>query len=260
MRKARMPLILTTLIVLMSLVVALAQAKTDTYNFSVGANFGDRNEFNFEVTTPGTIRAQAQWSGNVALALILNGPGQVGYFDRKDGNSPLVVTYQVTQETINKGTAWKISVVNFSKTVAATGNIRIEYPTASTFGPIGPITPVTPVLPPQHFDRFDRLSIASIEKTGNNAIFTVDYVLETPHSRDVFMGAAIMSGDRELPYFGFGPARVGPGSGRVQVDVSYRYNNPPASLNSDKVVVYLYEGGQKPFCKAINDLRLNWNK
>ena len=56
-----------------------------------------------------------------------------------------------------------------------TGNIRIEYPTSSGFGPIAP---VTPVLPPQHFDRFDRLSIVSLEKTGNNAVFTVDYVLD----------------------------------------------------------------------------------
>jgi peroxiredoxin len=68
----------------------------------------------FKVEHAGKIRGTLKWtSPNHQLALILNGPGQVGYFARKDGASPLTVEFDVTREHILKGKDWSINVVSF---------------------------------------------------------------------------------------------------------------------------------------------------
>ena len=49
------------------------------------------------ISCPGNIQASATWEGTAdALALILNGPGQVGYFARVDGAKPLVLRYSIS--------------------------------------------------------------------------------------------------------------------------------------------------------------------
>ncbi len=77
---------------------------------------------------PGTIEAQAAWAGSPAsLAYIINGPGQVGYFARNDGPSPLSVSYTVTADNLAGGDTWRVSLVSFS-TPSAEGNISLTYP------------------------------------------------------------------------------------------------------------------------------------
>ena len=73
----------------------------------------NRHKWVFQVKSEGQIRAKLKWPTSNHLALILNGPGQVGYFARKDGASPLNIAFDVTQENIQKGKDWSITVVSF---------------------------------------------------------------------------------------------------------------------------------------------------
>ncbi|MHB0858028.1 MAG: protein kinase domain-containing protein [Anaerolineae bacterium] len=76
----------------------------------------------------GTLEARATWTGSPAdLALILNGPGQVGYYARQDGASPLVVTYSAADADLDKGDTWRFSLVSFSA-ANAQGEVELNYP------------------------------------------------------------------------------------------------------------------------------------
>ncbi len=105
----------------------LPETERECHQINIGDNFGDRNTFDIKVTKPGPIKIKVDWQGP-ELALILNGPGQTGYYARKDGPCPLAITYDVAKTVLNRGTQWKVSVVNFSKKGQATGKIVIEYP------------------------------------------------------------------------------------------------------------------------------------
>jgi hypothetical protein len=68
----------------------------------------------FEVTRPGPIQATLTWESEACpLTLILNGPGQVGYYQRKDGASPLSFEFAVTEDLIAKGKEWAVTVTCF---------------------------------------------------------------------------------------------------------------------------------------------------
>jgi hypothetical protein len=76
----------------------------------------------------GEIEAQATWTGTPSnLALIINGPGQVGYYARRDGSSPLSVSYTVSESDLASGDTWRISLVSFSS-ADAQGEIHLTYP------------------------------------------------------------------------------------------------------------------------------------
>ncbi|HEX8221391.1 MAG TPA: hypothetical protein VF914_19540 [Chloroflexia bacterium] len=78
---------------------------------------------------PGPIAAQANWTGTPNnLALIINGPGQVGYYARQDGNSPLSVNYVVTPADFAAGSNWRVSLVSFSTDTNTSGNIQLAFP------------------------------------------------------------------------------------------------------------------------------------
>jgi len=80
------------------------------------------------VSEPGPINAQASWVGSApSLALIINGPGQVGYYARQDGSSPLSVSYMVTPGDLTAGFTWRVSLTSFSAT-DATAQINLTYP------------------------------------------------------------------------------------------------------------------------------------
>ena len=101
----------------------------------MSSTFGDRDIFNFSVNSVGDINAQATWTGTADnLALILNGPGQVGYYARKDGTSPLSLSYTVTSADLSKGTDWRISIANFGSGTAS-GTVTLTYPTGTTTSP-----------------------------------------------------------------------------------------------------------------------------
>lgn len=89
-------------------------------------------KFNLLIKTPGKINATATWSGTaINLALILNGPGQVGYYARRDGPSPLTLEFEITRDLLAAGENWSLRIVNFQKGKSATGKISITLPEAS---------------------------------------------------------------------------------------------------------------------------------
>lgn len=81
------------------------------------------------LASPGRIKATADWSGTAGrLALILNGPGMAQYYARRDGSSPLSLEFEVTQELLARGAAWRISVANFEAGSSARGTVKVELP------------------------------------------------------------------------------------------------------------------------------------
>ena len=91
--------------------------------------------YHIRVVQPGTIKVRATWTGTQSnLALIINGPGQVGYYARKDGSSPLEVIYNVTQANLAAGDDWRGSIVSFGNG-QANGTVQITYPSGSTISP-----------------------------------------------------------------------------------------------------------------------------
>jgi hypothetical protein len=128
--KKNVPLLLVPLLII---IFFSGNASADTYSFSVSSTSGDRNIFYFTVNSCITINGEATWTGSAAnLALILNGPGQEGYYVREDGLSPLSLSYTVTTADLSKGTDWRLSIVNFGGG-DATGTVTIVYPTDSLF-------------------------------------------------------------------------------------------------------------------------------
>ena len=148
--KKNVPLLLVPLLII---IFFSGNASADTYSFSLSSTFGDRDIFNFTVNSGGTINGEATWTGSTAgirrnasrgciringeatwtgsaadLALILNGPGQEGYYARVDGLSPLSLSYTVTTADLSKGTDWRLSIVNFGGG-DATGTVTILYST-----------------------------------------------------------------------------------------------------------------------------------
>jgi len=80
-----------------------------------GKKFGDEKTIHFKVDQPGEVTCRIAWTGAPRLAMILNGPGQVGYYDRVDGPSSLYFKFVVTEALVKKGKEWRITVKDFSK-------------------------------------------------------------------------------------------------------------------------------------------------
>jgi hypothetical protein len=95
-------------------------------SFRLSQELGDREIIDFQITEPGSIILEAEWEASESLSLILNGPGQTGYYARKDGDSPLRIEYEVTQADIAKGNDWRISIVNFSQQRDVSGSFRVS--------------------------------------------------------------------------------------------------------------------------------------
>ncbi len=94
-----------------------------------------RSVYHLRLTGAGQIRARATWSGTQAeLALIVNGPGKVGAYARKDGTSPLEVVYNVTEADFAAGDEWRVTVASFGGGQAS-GMIEITYPSGSSVSP-----------------------------------------------------------------------------------------------------------------------------
>jgi hypothetical protein len=97
--------------------------------FHVNRAFGDRDDYDLTLTRPGRLRLRAVWRGTAAsLALILNGPGQVGYYARKDGGTPLAIDFELTPALLQRGENWRVSIVNFGRQGSAQGLLFMEYP------------------------------------------------------------------------------------------------------------------------------------
>ena len=126
---------ITLVVVVLILGLFAGSASATTIEDKIKVSKNDRDVFEFSVGNIGKISAEVRWDGTAEkLALILNGPGQVGYYAREDGSSPLYLTYGVSKEDIKKGTEWRISVVNFYRG-DADGFIKITYPSESDTTP-----------------------------------------------------------------------------------------------------------------------------
>ncbi|HEX8229286.1 MAG TPA: hypothetical protein VF826_08230 [Chloroflexia bacterium] len=96
----------------------------------------NRTYYYLRLTGPGQIRARATWSGSQAnLALIINGPGQTGFYARQDGASTLEVAYTVTPADFATGDTWRVAVASFGAGEAE-GSIQITYPSGSPTSPL----------------------------------------------------------------------------------------------------------------------------
>lgn len=101
-------------------------------NFQVGSVFGDRDRYKLTLQQPGHLKLRVIWRGTAKeLALILNGPGQVGSYARKDGTSPLDIEFEVTSDLLQRGSEWTVSIVNFGRVGSAVGTLTMEYPVES---------------------------------------------------------------------------------------------------------------------------------
>jgi len=95
--------------------------------FGVSPNYGSAINL-IVLHGAGTISGTANWSGTPGtMAAIINGPGQVGYFARQDGGSPLTVSYNVTPGNLGAGDLWRVSLAAFSPP-DVNGSIAITYP------------------------------------------------------------------------------------------------------------------------------------
>jgi hypothetical protein len=109
--------------------VAASQRDSIVRAFSLKGS--DREVIQLEMEAAGKIEVKAEWRGTASsLALILNGPGQTQAYARKDGNSPLSLSYHVSKSLLSLGKAWKVSVVNFNPRATAGGRVRITIPAA----------------------------------------------------------------------------------------------------------------------------------
>lgn len=115
--------------------------------FHISSTFGDRDRYQLKLTRPGRLRLNVTWSGTAqTLALILNGPGQTGYYARQDGRSPLAIDFELTSELLERGDEWLVSIVNFSRQGSADGVLFMEYP-AETRRVLRPALPGSPTSP-----------------------------------------------------------------------------------------------------------------
>jgi len=100
--------------------------------FQLSEVFGDQETFDITLSRPGVVRITADWRGSTQkLALLLNGPGQTGYYARRDGPSALRIEFNVTEELFHRGRNWRVSVVNFSRRGNSVGRIVVDYPSLS---------------------------------------------------------------------------------------------------------------------------------
>jgi hypothetical protein len=101
---------------------------SSTISLGTATSGNSSNIIGFTVNKPGTISAEAIWTGTTGtLALILNGPGQVNAYARIDGPSPLSLKYDVTPSDVNKGALWTLTVINFYSGTA-NGSLAFTFP------------------------------------------------------------------------------------------------------------------------------------
>ncbi|MEM6308473.1 MAG: hypothetical protein AAF754_00360 [Pseudomonadota bacterium] len=103
--------------------------KPGTYSELLTNQFSSQAWF-IEPHKAGAIRAEVTFSPDAGqLAVILNGPGQVGRFARSDGGSPLNIAFNLTPELASREGPWKITVQKFGTfDKAIPFHIRLDYP------------------------------------------------------------------------------------------------------------------------------------
>lgn len=88
----------------------------------------ERASIDFTVEEEGVIFATAEWTPQgTPAALILYGPGQMNYYERKEGKGPLKVEFTVTARHLARGTDWSIAVLN-QKEEKISGMLLVRFP------------------------------------------------------------------------------------------------------------------------------------
>jgi hypothetical protein len=105
------------------------------YRFVVGSSMGQQGPSSyvhqFPVYRPGPISTKVSWGGEAAdLDLILEGPGN--FKASGDRTNPKVLTHVVTQEDLDKGYTWKISIITHEGKWA-NGEFTLVYPKNCSF-------------------------------------------------------------------------------------------------------------------------------
>lgn len=210
----------------------------------IGSEFGARAVFPIDITCPGRIEATAFWSGTAErLALILNGPGQVGYFDRADGASPLTVQATATQAQLQSGSRWWVSLVNF-RGGAATGRVTIDYPDPDSCAAV---------------DSIRNLRVNRV--TDDELRVAVDYTYSGGHGENVYMGVYALRNGQKERWFGYRPTQIFPGAGTATVDlVLLTDRNPPVGLTTDQIQFEMYVGGGSSFHQQTFDYTRTWTQ
>lgn len=101
-----------------------------------GSKYGDQAIFPVPISKAGRVQVQVAWRGTALLTALLYGPSlsKTGVTQstlaRKDGASPLTLTYDVGNTNLIQGGKWSVGLSNTSK-VAGTvtsGDLSITYP------------------------------------------------------------------------------------------------------------------------------------
>jgi hypothetical protein len=89
---------------------------------------GERLNLEFELAHPGLIQVVADWvPQGPELSLILFRPVQMNFIAREDGCSPRELKYLATEHDTERGTTWRLRIVNMtSETVS--GHFLLSYP------------------------------------------------------------------------------------------------------------------------------------
>ena len=97
--------------------------------FSLEGERGTRRVIPLKPDIEGTFTVKVEWEGSAkSLALLLNGPGQTGFYARKDGSSPLFLQYKFTRQQVASGGPWQVSIVNFEAGTSAIGSVSLYWP------------------------------------------------------------------------------------------------------------------------------------
>jgi hypothetical protein len=96
---------------------------------------GERQTIEFELAHTGLIQVVADWvPKGTELSLILFRPAQMNFIARADGCSPCELKYNVSEHDTERGTTWKLRIVNMSGE-NVNGFVSLHYPVHSE-GPV----------------------------------------------------------------------------------------------------------------------------
>jgi hypothetical protein len=109
-----------------------AELEECPYMIELPAQYGSRLEVDIELDQPATIFAVAHWDGAPSeLAVILNGFDEAGNrietnaFARRDGSSPVSVSYSASEQEVILASRWEVGVVNFTEVQGEPGCLEL---------------------------------------------------------------------------------------------------------------------------------------
>jgi len=101
-----------------------------------GSKYGDQAIFPVAISNAGRVSVKVTWKGTARLSALLYGPSlsKTGIMQsalaRKDGSSPLTLTFDVRSTNLIRGGKWSVNLSNSSKAggTITSGEVSITYP------------------------------------------------------------------------------------------------------------------------------------